>query len=212
MHCEIAVYSQDVSSLAILAGLYSTRIRLNTRLESARAREVTLQTPWVQGEGKGRGGRKGLSRHHRSAEDLPTRAWEPRSSPLSSPSKQVQHLFHFICVSHTQRWTQRQVRHSYALRAHGGQWGEPREQAACPACPLGGRSLATGGAAPWGAQRPGGALGVEPCSTPREEPASHPGKDGATCWGGILAASPMNRRFLSHWVSSHKPREGEARC
>ena len=156
-----------------------SQVSLRARLESARAREVTLQTPWVQGEGKGRGGRKGLSRHHRSAEDLPTRAWEPRSSPLSSPSKQVQHLFHFICVSHTQRWTQRQVRHSYALRAHGGQWGEPREQAACPACPMGGRSLATGGAAPWGAQRPGGALGVEPCSTPREEPASHPGKDGA---------------------------------
>jgi len=184
MHCEIAAYSQDVSSLAILAGLYSTRIRLNTRLESARARGVTLPTPWVQGEGKGRGGRKGLSRHHRSAEDLPTRAWEPRSSPLSSPSKHIQHLFHFTCVSHTQRRTQRQARHSYALRAHGGQWGEPRGQAAgCPASPAGGWRLATGGAAPWGARRLGGDLGGEPCSTPREEPAAHPGKDGAMCWG-----------------------------
>lgn len=88
-------------------------------------------------------------------------------NPHLSPVHQNMHrcVFRFTCVPHTQRETQRQVRYSHAPRAHGGQWGEPREQAAsCPASPVGGRSLETGRAAPWG---PGGREGVWAGEAPR---------------------------------------------
>ena len=107
-------------------------------------------------------------------------------NPHLPPVRQntYKYLFRFICVSHMQKETQRQVRRSHAPRAHGGEWGERREQATSLRPQREDGIWRRAGGLCRG--RPGGSEGTwggGPCSTRQEEPASHPGEDHATCWG-----------------------------
>lgn len=68
------------------------------------------------------------------------------------------------------------------------------------------------GAVPWAARRLRGDLGWGALLHSTGRARLPPGRGPRHVLGEILAASPMNRRFLSRWVSSKEPREGEARC